>query len=183
MTAASINKTYEQGDTAILECNSTGGPGNTYQWQKDQRDIIGEISTILSLPGVTASTGGAYSCVVSNDAGNSSASTLLLVSPYFIEQPMEVLLTSAGSLLNISCVAAAFPEPEYEWGHEDKKDLRMEILTNMSILSISGVQYEDGGNYYCNATSNGLTNVSISALVIGKFSLQSDVKYTRFCLI
>ena len=163
-----MNDTYEQGDTATLECNSTGGPGNTYQWQKDERDIVGEISTILSLPGVTASTGGTYSCVVSNDAGNHSASTLLYVSPYFIKQPMDVLLTSAASSLNISCIAAAFPVPEYQWGHEDGRDLRMEILANLSVLFISRVQYEDGGNYYCNATSNGLTNISMSALVIGE---------------
>ena len=130
--------------------------------------LIGEVSTILMLSDITVSAGGTYTCVVSNAAGNHSASTLLFVSPYFIEQPVEVVLTSAGSTFNVSCVAVAFPEPEYQWGHEDGRDIRMNISSNMSVFTISRVQYGDEGSYYCNITSNGIVNTSTSTLLTGK---------------
>ena len=165
----SINQTYERGDTATLECISTGGPGNVYQWQANGSDVIGENTTILTLPNVTASTGGTYSCVVSNDAGNQSASTYLFVYPYFLKQPVDSVLTSNGSNFNISCVAAAFPKPEYYWGHEDGREIRTDILINMTMFIISRVQFGDEGNYYCNVTSNSNYIVSRSTLVSGTY--------------
>ena len=139
--------------------------------------LIGEVSTTLVMPGVTFSAGGTYTCVVSNAAGNHSASTLLFVSPYFIEQPVEVVLTSAGSIFNVSCVSAAFPDPEYQWGHEDGRESRTNISTNMSVFTISNVQFGDEGSYYCNVTSNGIVNTSSSVLLTGK------IKYTEAYLV
>ena len=170
-----INETYELGDTATLECFSPGGPNNTYQWLMDGSVLIGEVSTTLVLPGITVSAGGTYTCVVSNAAGNHSASTLLLISPYFIEQPVEIVLTSAGSTFNVSCVAVAFPDPEYQWGHEDGRDIRTNISTNMSVFTISNVQFGDEGSYYCNVTSNGFVNTSSSALLTGKNNIGRSI--------
>ena len=123
----------------------------------------------MVLTDAIASTGGVYSCVVSNAAGNHSASTLLFVSPYFLEQPVDRILTSVGSMINVKCVAAAFPDPEYQWGHEDGRQIRMGILLNMSNLTISSLQFGDEGNYYCNVSSNGFMNTSTSVLVISEF--------------
>ena len=163
-----INETYQLGNTATLECHSLGGPGNTYQWQMDGNILLGEVSTILILPGITVSDGGTYSCSVSNAAGNHSASTLLFVSPYFLQQPEVVVLTSEGSAFNLSCVAAAFPEPVYQWGREDTQVIRMEISTNQSTFTISSVQFGDQGNYFCSTSSNGFMNTSSSAVVTGE---------------
>ena len=163
-----INRTYNLGETAILECNSTGGPGNTYVWQKDGRDQLGENSTILTLHNVMASTGGIYSCVASNAAGNHSASTLTYIFPYFIVQPVKAVFTSNGSMINLSCVAMAFPESEYQWGREDGRDIRSDITVNMSVLTFSSIQFGDEGSYYCNATSNGHVINSESVLITGE---------------
>ena len=169
MTEASINQIYELGDTADLECNSSGGPGNMYQWQFNGDDVNNENLTILRLQKVTFINGGTYSCVVSNPAGNHNVSTHLFISPYFVTQPEEVIYTSAGFSLSIICVAEAFPEPEYQWGHEDEREIRKDILTNVSTLTIPSVQFGDGGNYYCNVTSNGFVNTSKRSLVFGKY--------------
>ena len=178
LTNDSINQTYRQQDTGILVCNSTGGFGNTYQWLKNGL-FINESSNILILPDVADSTGGIYSCVVTNAAGNHSATTLLFVFPYFIEQPIDRLLTSAGSTFNITCIAAAFPDPEYQWGHEDGRELR--VQSNMSIFIIDSVQFGDEGMYYCNATSTGLVNTSSSTLITGTtcqiFCMRNSNKY------
>ena len=105
--------------------------------------------------------------MVSNDAGNKSASTYLYVYPYFLEQPVDSVHTSNGSSFNINCVAGAFPDPEYQWGHEDGREIRM--LSNHSVLIISNVQFGDEGSYYCNVTSNSNVITSRSALVSGNF--------------
>ena len=170
MTEASINKTYRLDENATLECNSEGGPGNTYLWQKDGLSLDDENSSVLMLYNVTFSTGGTYNCFVSNAAGNHSASTLLFVFPYFLEQPIDVVLTSARYTFNLTCIAAAFPEPEYQWGREDGKDIRTDVLVNMSVLTFSSVQFGDEGSYYCNATSNGFVAASESVLVTGNNS-------------
>ena len=167
MSEASINKTYRLDENATLECNSEGGPGNIYLWQKDGLSIDDNAS-VLMLYNVTFSTGGTYNCFVFNAAGNHSASTLLLVFPYFIEQPIDVVLTSAGSTINLTCIAAAFPEPEYQWEREDGRDIRTNVQVNMSVLTFTSVQFGDEGSYYCNATSNGFVAASESVLVTGK---------------
>ena len=120
------------------------------------------------LPSVTASTGGTYICVASNAAGNHTARTLLFVFPYFLEQPVNVVLTSAGLAVNITCIAAAFPEPEYQWGREDGGSIRTEITVNASTVVFSSVQFGDEGSYYCNVTSNGLVITSQSVLITGE---------------
>ena len=168
LTENSINQTYEFGENATLVCNSTGGPGNAYLWQKDGNHISGQNSSILELPDVTVATGGSYTCVVSNAAGNHSANTYVFVFPYFLKQPQEVVLTLTESEINVSCVAVAFPDPEYQWGREDGQ-IRMGISTNQSVFTISSVQFGDYGKYYCNATSNGLVNTSLSTLITGKY--------------
>ena len=147
-----------------------------YQWQFNGNNISNENSTILRLEDVTVVNGGVYSCVVSNAAGDHSVSTHLFISPYFVTQPEEVILTSAGSSLIITCITEAFPDPEYQWGHEDGRDIRQDILTNRSALTIANVQFGDGGSYYCNVTSNGYLNTSQVSLVFGKW-LPIDVLF------
>ena len=166
-----VNQTYELGDIATLECFSPGGPNNTYQWQMDGGVLTGENSTFLKLPEISFSAGGTYTCVVSNAAGNHSASTLLFVYPYFLKQPIDIVLTSMGSMINLTCIAAAFPGPQYQWGREDGRDIRTEITVNMSVLTIFNVQFGDEGGYYCNATSNSQVNKSSSVLVTSKYIL------------
>ena len=168
LTEASISQTYNLDENATLECNSVGGPGNTYLWQKDGLSLVNENSNVLMLYHVTSSTGGTYDCFVSNAAGNHSSSTLLFVFPYFLEQPIDIVLTSAGSTINLTCIAAAFPEPEYQWGREDGRDIRAENL-NISVLTFSSIQFGDEGRYYCNATSNSKVSTSSSVLVISKY--------------
>ena len=167
LTENSMNQTYKFGENATLECISSGGPGNTYQWQKDESDILNKNATILRLPDVTVSAGGLYSCIVSNAAGNHSASTFLFVFPYFLEQPVEVVLTSARSSFNISCLAMAFPQPEYQWERVEGREIRMDVITNMSVLTIYSLQFGDEGSYYCIVVSNDY-NISRTSLIISK---------------
>ena len=66
------------------------------------------------LSNVNASSGGEYSCVVSNNAGDDFANTFVFISPYFTTQP-ENRGRLNGSKLTLLCVAEAFPAPQYQW--------------------------------------------------------------------
>ena len=137
---------------AVIMCTSLGGPGNTYQWQANDTDIQGETMEMLTLNDVDASTGGLYTCVVTNAAGNDSASTYVFIAPYFISQPMNEEVTN-GSSVTLQCVAEAFPSPSYLWARTDGLPVREGLVTTTSLFIFNPVHFGDEGNYSCNATS------------------------------
>ena len=152
IVSASVNQTYRRDDVAILMCTSHGGPNNTYQWQANDTDILGETLAMLTLADVDALTGGLYTCMVTNAAGNDSDTTFVFVAPYFISEPINEE-TSNGLLVTLQCVAEAFPSPTYLWARTDGVPIRGDLLTITSIFVFSPVLFGDEGNYYCNATS------------------------------
>ena len=162
----SVNQTHSRGDVAILMCTSRGGPDNTYQWQANDTDIPGETMKMLMRADVDASTGGMYTCVVTNAAGNDSDSTFLFIAPYFIIQPVNEEVVN-GSSLNLQCVAKAFPSPSYLWARTDERQLRGDLLIDEDILIFSPVLFRDEGDYYCNATSRNEVERSQDATITG----------------
>ena len=163
----SINQTYRRRDMAVLMCTSLGGPDNTYQWQTNDTDILGEIVENLTLANVNASTGGMYTCVVTNAAGSDSDSTFLFIAPYFITEPVDEETTN-GSSVTFQCVAEAFPSPSYQWARTDGQPVREELIMNASSLMFNPVLFGDEGDYYCNVTSRdevaSTTDVTIAGM-------------------
>lgn len=153
LTNASINETYGLGDTAMLECISSGGPNNTYQWQDNGRDLEGRTLPILAFSNITAETGGMYTCVVSNLAGSHNASTYLFIDPYFVSHPGDMQV-SVGDTVVLACGVEAFPNPEYLWQRADGREIRNGIVSHERNLTITSIQFGDQGAYYCNASSN-----------------------------
>ena len=157
VTMLSGNQSYERGDNVILNCVARGGPDNFYQWLVNSTDISGETSTTLMLSNVNASTGGEYSCVVSNGAGNESARTFVFIFPYFTTQP-EDRGGSNGSTLTLICEAEAFPSPQFHWARMDGAAIRDGVLgVNFTMLSFSPLMFGDEGSYFCNVTSGSVT--------------------------
>ena len=146
----SINQTYHRGESALLMCSNLGGPNNTYQWQANHTDISGETMPVLTLADVGASTGGMYTCVVTNAAGSDYDSTFLFIAPYFIIEPVNEEIIN-GSTVTLQCVAEAFPSPSYLWTRTNGLPIR-EVF-NTESLTISPVLFGDEGDYYCNTTS------------------------------
>ena len=127
-------------------CGALGGPQNTYLWIKDE-DIIGNESTLV-ITEIDASSGGSYTCSVSNAAGNDSASTTLYVAPYIVTPLEEQTLTANGSNVNINCNAAGFPSPTVIW-----VDMTNVEASNTSLLQFSPVMFGYEGVYRCVATA------------------------------
>jgi hypothetical protein len=62
--------TVNAGSTVALSSTATGSPTPNFQWRKDGTAILGATSDTLVLPGVTASTAGNYTVLISNSLGS-----------------------------------------------------------------------------------------------------------------
>ena len=145
-------------------CNALGGPDNYFQWEVNG-NIIGN-GSMLEVMDIDASSGGVYTCTVSNAAGNDSASTTLYVAPYIFTPLEEQTLTTNGSNVNISCDADGFPSPTVSW-----VDMTNTEVVNMSLLEFSPVMFGDEGLYCCVATAeiNGMNfTTTDDSILVGK---------------
>ena len=129
---------------------------------------------MLEVMDIDASSGGDYTCTVSNAAGNDSASTTLYVAPYIVTPLEEQTLTTSGSNVNISCDADGFPTPTVRL-----VDNNAEVV-NTSLLEFSPVMFGDEGFYHCvasaeiNGTSFTATDITI---LVGKHRLTCSILY------
>ena len=134
------------GSSTTFNCSAMGGPQNIYRWMMNG-ETIGNESTLL-INDINASSGGIYTCLVSNTAGNDSASTTLYIAPYIVTPLQEQTLTANGSNVNISCDAAGFPSPSVNW-----VDMMTVEVSNTSLLQFNPVMFGDEGVYRCVATA------------------------------
>ena len=161
-----INQAYHRNDTAVIMCASLGNLDNTWQWLVNDSVIPEQTTETLTLTDVDASTGGIYTCVVTNAAGNDSASTFLFIAPYFIIEPVDAE-TQNGSLVTLLCVAEAFPSPSYQWARTDGLLVRDELITVRDTLTFNPVRFGDEGDYFCSATSRQEVANSMDATLAG----------------
>ena len=75
---------------------------------------MNETDANLIVSNISSMNGGSYTCVVSNAAGNDSATAVLYVEPIIVTQPTNIL-TRNGTVVNFTCAAESFPAPEYTW--------------------------------------------------------------------
>ena len=82
LSSYQINAFIHQNIT--INCSSSGGPDNTYQWQRYTDQGSGTIisnSSDLIISNVTVNDGGMYTCTVENEAGEEN-STMQLNSKF-----------------------------------------------------------------------------------------------------
>ena len=166
-----VGVVYEEGDNVTFFCTSLGGPGNSIQWLKDGESLgqgINESSSMLELTDISVTEDGAiYTCVVSNAAGNGSASVSLLISPVLVTHPMDEEIIN-GTVTSFICTAMAFPEPTYMWYRVDNELPKSAIGANTSTLILSPAVFGDQGDYYCSAISSGVAASSAIATLTGE---------------
>ena len=143
---------YPRGVDVTLTCSVLGGPLISYRWLFNGRDTDGENSSTLTLTSVDASDGGEYTCVVSNTAGNDSASSTVYIFPYFTIAPEDVE-SSNGDNVTLSCEAEAFPDPSYAWTKIDEIIRESATVIDSTSLSFEPVLFGDEGSYNCSVTS------------------------------
>lgn len=80
-----LSQTLLQGTTATFNVTATG-EGLTYQWQKDNVDIIGATSASYSIAGVQPADIGSYRSVVSGNCGEVTSNIAILT----VNQPVSI---------------------------------------------------------------------------------------------
>ena len=143
---------FNQTNDIAFICDALGGPNNTFQWEVNG-NVIGN-DRILEVMDINASSGGVYTCIVSNAAGSDSASTTLYVAPYIVTPLDEQTLTVNGSSVNLTCEADGFPLPTISWDR-NTTDI---TVSDDSELILSMVTFGQEGVYRClvNVTINGV---------------------------
>ena len=134
-------------NNVTLLCNNDGGPDNTYEWRKDGIVLNNEINNTLRLYSINVTSGGDYTCTVSNAAGNDSTTTTLFVAPFIVTPLEKETPVFNGSYVNVSCEADGFPPPTVTWVNMTSME-----VSNTTLLEFSPVLVRDEGLYRCVAT-------------------------------
>ena len=170
------NAVFNNGDSVNLTCLAEGGPGNTFQWTFNGTAIDTHNDYLVLLINATEN-GGYYTCTATNAAGSASDSTAVYVYPTITVQPTDTFVTPSTSGV-LMCEASAFPYPDYAWEHVEHLYTPFASGWNTSMLPFNIADYIVGseGDYYCKATSNGMTVESERATVFGKSLLFCNYK-------
>ncbi len=113
----------------------------------------------------TALDGGEYVCVVTNEAGIDTSTSIIHVLPYFtvVSQDIEVVV---GSSVSLSCMAEGFPDDvTLQW----QKELVPIMGEVNEILLFTQISFSDAGAYQCMATNSAGVTVSAEISVTGNY--------------
>ena len=156
MAPGNVNVTVDEiatrGDNVTFFCSSNGGPNNSYQWLMNNTVLPGENSTTLHLAKVDATSGGDYTCLVTNIAGNDSFSVSLYVEPYITTFPVEYLEVELLDPAMFNCDADGFPVPVLSWT-KVAGQMSGTVASTTGNLTFPSVAAEDNGTYVCQATA------------------------------
>ena len=167
-------------ETQVFTCTAQGGPDNEYEWlfngmavQSSGVASTASMST-LTIDSVNISTGGNYTCRVSNVAGEDSERAVLYVTPYDVSvrassvpnQLVSLLETMNGMEEILTCEAHSFPSPTYSWVRSSEVG-SPQVVSNTATLSFLPINFGDEGVYTCIA-SNGLETNSAMVIIHGK---------------
>ena len=143
---------FEQDTNATLTCNNQGGPNNTIIWEIDGDPLPFTSSHQISVF-VNISSGGNYTCTVSNSAGTESDSTMFYVHPLIVSNPDPFIDITNGSRTGFSCDAESFPDPIYQWIRLDDSMVRDGVVqaSRPNVLGFNPVLFGDEGVYICEA--------------------------------
>ncbi|XP_025414624.1 Down syndrome cell adhesion molecule-like protein Dscam2 isoform X37 [Sipha flava] len=138
--------------------------------------MFGDTTNFLSIPSVSPSNRGNYTCVAKNSAGFDSFTSQLMVNvpPRWILEPTDKAFAQGGDA-KIECKADGFPKPQVTWkkaignspgDYKDIKDLKPgsdDIKVDEGTLSIHNIQKNHEGHYLCEAV-NGIGS-GLSAVI------------------
>ena len=171
------------GENITLSCAGQGGPNNSFVWEKNGEVLSGKNENQLTLMVVNGSSGGVYTCTVSNAAGSGSASTTLYVAPYIVTPLEEQTVTTNGSNVNIICDADGFPTPGISWVRVNT-GMTVTQISSTSLLDITPVTYESAGVYRCVAVAeiNGMMfTATTETILFGKSGIIFLSFYYTIC--
>ena len=182
------NFTANVGNEVVLTCATTGGPNSHLFWNLNGSTVTSEMNDIvinstqfesrLTINGVNATRhGGLYQCIAGNNTEYGSNSTFLFVGIQLLAQPQDMILTTNGSTVRLTCIADSFPVPQYSWSYQNIETGQTVSVDNSSDyqLVFDPIVFGQEGIYQCIVTSGESTIVSNSSTVYSKLLLLNGI--------
>lgn len=146
-----VATTVVAGGPAIFTIVASGLPAPTYQWRKDNVDLVdgdgisGATTDTLSITPASAASGGTYTVVVSNSVETVESDPALLT---VYSAPVIISLTAdqqvlTGGTATFTVEANGTPAPTYQW----LKDGEVITGADEATYVITGVSLEDAADY------------------------------------
>ncbi|GFS88056.1 down syndrome cell adhesion molecule-like protein Dscam2 [Nephila pilipes] len=186
---------FRTGEKVTLLCAiKSGTPPFQFTWMKNSQKItkddftdvlqLKDIST-LTLPSLTLTSRGNYTCHVTNNYGSDSHTELLnvVVPPNWKSLPKDQE-TIVGEDIFIECLAEGYPTPIINWKIQEQDNLKEISLELKSpqiekkgrILKISNVNEDNEGNYVCEA-SNGIGDGISHTVIVSVLGMLNNRNY------
>ncbi len=186
VTTQPTSQTHSYNDTVTFHIAAAGTAPFSYQWQKGATPlsnggiISGATTDTLTLTGVSHLDADSYSCVVTNDQGDSlphsatsSAATLVVNDPAITSQPTGQTV-AVGNPVTLSVAASGTATVSYQWkrnGNPLTDGSGATGTTNgstTSTLSLTSTTTSMSGTYTCvvSGSASGQNNTSSSAVVV-----------------
>ena len=150
------------GDPFGLSIVTDGASPVTYQWKKDDLNIIGATGANYNVAACTISDIGSYTVEVTNSAGATLSSAALITinaSPTLVSAPVGGSFYVGDSIL-LSAEFTGYPAPTYQWS---RNGVDIPNATG-STYAFTPTATAEGGTYTVTATNTAGTG-SASALV------------------
>ncbi|XP_062534884.1 muscle M-line assembly protein unc-89-like [Armigeres subalbatus] len=202
------------GTLITMKCRCRSKPKPTVKWMRKKQEVKSsnrvalEVKTVdedtyeltLNIKDPSSEDGGSYSCVISNEFGESSATLNLNIeseqestknAPIFVEKPHIISLDN-GKLVRMECKVKTDIKPDITWTREGKiiketSKLKITMTAEKDVYHISLVlkdpQTEDSGTYKCNIknilgelNANLILNIEIVPVIKEKPKLVTNVK-------
>ncbi|XP_059849711.1 hemicentin-1-like [Hypanus sabinus] len=147
------------GQSVALECAVTGTPTPLITWLKDGQ-VLSRTNGSLKINGATQRDGGIYSCVATNEAGESEQAVKVIVYEFpVIDTSVDTnKTTTVNHSISFDCVATGTPPPMLTWLKGNQLITSMagvSVLEEGRTLQIHSAQVSDRGLYRCVASSMG----------------------------
>uniref|UniRef100_A0A182TSB9 Ig-like domain-containing protein n=1 Tax=Anopheles melas TaxID=34690 RepID=A0A182TSB9_9DIPT len=202
------------GTLITMKCRCRSKPKPTVKWMRKKQEVTSsskvalEVKTVdedtyeltLNIKDPNADDGGSYSCIISNEFGESSATLNLNIeaeqettknAPIFVEKPHIVSLDN-GKLVRMECKVKTDIKPDITWTRESRllqetSKLKMTMTQEKDVYHITLVlkdpQTEDSGTYKCNIknilgelNANLILNIEIIPVIKEKPKLVTNIK-------
>ncbi|XP_055671290.1 hemicentin-1 [Falco peregrinus] len=156
--------TVVRGSSASMKCLTDGTPAPTMSWFKNGHPVSLGAHLMPSNQGMVlhfakAEIGdtGKYTCVASNEAGDTSKHfSLKVLEPPHIngtDEPEE-LSVIVNNPLELLCISSGIPVPKISWMKDGRPLLQNDnVHVLREVLRIASAQVEDTGRYTCLASS------------------------------
>jgi hypothetical protein len=184
--------TNEAGATAIFNVLARGTEPLHLQWRKDGvplqdgGNIVGALTSTLSVSNVFAADAGAYSLVASNGEGSvtSLVATLTVIDPIITSQPISQS-QETGETVVFSVTAIGTAPLNYQWWKDGSP-----FFTG-AVLALTSLQQSDAGLYFAvvSNTSGSVTSAVAQrptrfvalALLTGRESARHHLRRRSLC--